>query len=63
MSLAREMADSANVEFSVNSVAERVYREARDDKELDVADKDFSAIYEKIHKESNSDFSKKRRLS
>lgn len=63
MALAKDMAEDANVEFSVNAQAEQVFRNAREDTDLNVADEDFSAVYEKIHKESNSDFSKKRRLS
>jgi len=62
MSLAKAMADEVNVEFSVNAQAEKVFLDARDDAELNVADEDFSAVFEKIHKESNSDFSKRRRL-
>lgn len=62
MSLAKDMADEANVEFSVNAQAEKVFREAREDAELNVADEDFSAVFEKIHKESNNKVSKKRRL-
>ena len=63
MAHAKDMADEANVEFSVNSQAEKLFREAREDSELSVADEDFSAVFEKIHKESRCDFSKKRRLS
>lgn len=63
MALAKDMAEEAHAEFSVNAQAEKVFREARLDAELNVADEDFSAVFEKIHKESNSDFSKKRRLS
>lgn len=63
MALAKQMAEEANVEFSVNAQAEKVFRDAREDDELCVADLDFSAVFEKIHKESNSEFSKKRRLS
>jgi 3-hydroxyisobutyrate dehydrogenase-like beta-hydroxyacid dehydrogenase len=62
MALAKEMAEKAGVEFSVNAQAEKLYSDARQDEELNVADEDFSAIYEKIHKESKSEFSKKRRL-
>ena len=62
MALATEMAQRAGVEFSVIAQAEKVYRDARDDEELNVADEDFSAVYEKIHKDSTSAFSKKRRL-
>lgn len=60
MALAKDMAAKAGVEFSVMAQAEKLFREAREDEELNVADKDFSAIYEKIHKESSSEFSQKR---
>jgi len=43
--------------------AEKVFRAAREDGELNVADEDFSAVFEKIHKESTSEFSKKRRMN
>jgi 3-hydroxyisobutyrate dehydrogenase-like beta-hydroxyacid dehydrogenase len=60
MALACEMAKEAKVEFSVIEQAEKVYKEAREDADLDVADLDFSAVFETIHKKSESDFSKKR---
>jgi 3-hydroxyisobutyrate dehydrogenase-like beta-hydroxyacid dehydrogenase len=60
MALASEMAKRAGVEYSVMDQAEKLYRAARDDPDLNVADEDFSAVYEMIHKESTSDFSKKR---
>lgn len=63
MVLACDMAKNAGVEYSVMEQAEKVFRSARDDSELDLADKDFSAVFEKIHKKSSSDFSKKRRLN
>ena len=63
MALASDMAKAAGVEFSVMDSAEKLLRAARDDEALKVADEDISAVFEKIHKESNSDFSKKRRLS
>lgn len=62
MALACDMAKAAGVEYSVMDQAEKVFRGARDDDELKVSDEDFSAVYEKIHKESTSEFSKKRRL-
>lgn len=55
------MAKKAGVEYSVMDQAEKLYREAREDKDLNVADEDFSAVFEKIHKDSSSDFSKKRK--
>jgi 3-hydroxyisobutyrate dehydrogenase-like beta-hydroxyacid dehydrogenase len=61
MVLACEMAKSAGVEYTVMEQAEKVFRAAREDSDLNVADEDFSAIYEKIHKESTSEFSKKRK--
>jgi 3-hydroxyisobutyrate dehydrogenase-like beta-hydroxyacid dehydrogenase len=60
MALAVAMAKEANVEFSINSQAEKVYKEAREDTDLKIADEDFSAVYETIHKKSASEFSKKR---
>lgn len=63
MALAKDMAQKAGVEFSVIDQAEQLFRSAREDDELNVADQDFSAVYEKIHKKSTSDFSKKRRLN
>lgn len=60
MALAKDMADKVSVEFSVMAQAEKLFHEAREDEELNVADEDFSAIYEKIHKESSSQFSQKR---
>lgn len=60
MALASDMAKAAGVEFSVMDQAEKLYRAAREDADLNVADEDFSAVFEKIHKESTSDFSKSR---
>jgi 3-hydroxyisobutyrate dehydrogenase-like beta-hydroxyacid dehydrogenase len=60
MALASEMAKRAGVEYSVMDQAEKLYRAARDDSDLNVADEDFSAVYEIIHKESTNAFSKKR---
>jgi 3-hydroxyisobutyrate dehydrogenase-like beta-hydroxyacid dehydrogenase len=61
MALACDMAKKAGVEYSVMNQAEKLYREAREDKDLNVADEDFSAVFEKIHKDSSSEFSKKRK--
>ena len=61
MALASEMAKRAGVEYTVMDAAEKLFRNARDDTELNTADLDFSAVYEKVHKESTSDFSKKRK--
>jgi len=61
MKLACEMAEANNMEFSITGQAEKIYKEAREDADLNVADEDFSAVYEAIHKKSESEFSKKRR--
>ena len=63
MALATEMAARNKVEYSVMESAEKLYRSAREDSELNVADEDFGAVYGKINKSSDSEFSKKRRLS
>lgn len=60
MALACDMAKNAGVEYSVMEQAEKMFRAAREDADLNVAEEDFSAIFEKIHKESTSEFSKKR---
>mmetsp|Transcript_4813 Transcript_4813/g.7410 ORF Transcript_4813/g.7410 Transcript_4813/m.7410 type:complete len:316 (-) Transcript_4813:3228-4175(-) len=60
MALACAMAKAAGVEYSVMEQAELIFRKAREDEELNVSDNDFSAVFEKIHKESTSDFSKSR---
>jgi 3-hydroxyisobutyrate dehydrogenase-like beta-hydroxyacid dehydrogenase len=62
MALACDMAKTAGVEYSVMDQAEKMFKAAREDSELNVADADFSAVFEKIHKESSSEFSKKRKL-
>lgn len=62
MLLASEMAKKAGVEYSVMDKAEQLFARAREDAELNVADEDFSAVFEQIHKSSTSEFSKKRRL-
>jgi 3-hydroxyisobutyrate dehydrogenase-like beta-hydroxyacid dehydrogenase len=61
MKLASDMAKAANVEFSVMDKAEELFSKARNDEELKVADEDFSAVFEQIHKESEGEFSKKRK--
>mmetsp|Transcript_8974 Transcript_8974/g.20738 ORF Transcript_8974/g.20738 Transcript_8974/m.20738 type:complete len:318 (+) Transcript_8974:381-1334(+) len=63
MALATEMAKKAGVEFSVIEQGEKIFAAAKEDAELDVADQDFSAVFEKVHKESTSEVSKKRRTS
>lgn len=62
MALACDMAKEAGVEYSVMETAEQLFRSAREDDDLKVADEDFSAVFEKIHKESTSEFSKKRKI-
>uniref|UniRef100_A0A7S4HMS0 6-phosphogluconate dehydrogenase NADP-binding domain-containing protein n=2 Tax=Odontella aurita TaxID=265563 RepID=A0A7S4HMS0_9STRA len=51
MKLASDMAAKAGVEYGVMDKAEELFRAAREDKELNVADQDFSAVFEKIKKE------------
>jgi len=63
MKLASDMAKAAGVEFTVNDKAEELFAKARSDEELNVADQDFSAVFEIVHKESSGDFSKKRKRS
>jgi len=60
MALACDMAKRAGAEYSVMEKAEELFRAAREDMDLNVADEDFSAVFEKIHKDSTSDFSKNR---
>lgn len=62
MKLAVDAAKSVGVEYSVTKMAEELFRKAREDEDLNVAELDFSAVFEKIHKDSNSDYSKKRKL-
>jgi 3-hydroxyisobutyrate dehydrogenase-like beta-hydroxyacid dehydrogenase len=52
MTLASNLANNAGVEFSVIHQAEELFRVAGEDAELAVADEDFSAIYEKVRKDS-----------
>lgn len=54
MDLACSMAKTYGVEYSIIGQAEQIYRAAREDKDLNVADEDFSAVYEKIQKESGT---------
>ena len=61
MKLASDMAKNAGVEFTVMDKAEELYKSAREDEDLNVADEDFSAVFELIHKKSSGDFSKKRK--
>lgn len=61
MKLASDMAKAANVEYSVMNSAEELFKRARGDEDLNVADQDFSAVFERIHKESDGPFSKKRK--
>jgi 3-hydroxyisobutyrate dehydrogenase-like beta-hydroxyacid dehydrogenase len=61
MKLASDMAKNAGVEYSVMDTAEALFAKARDDMELNVADLDFSAVFECVHKESTGEYSQKRR--
>ncbi|KAL7529253.1 hypothetical protein ACHAWF_002902 [Thalassiosira exigua] len=61
MKLAVDMAREAGVENAVTRSAEELFRRAREDGELGVAEEDFSAVFERVHKESKSDYSKKRK--
>ncbi|GKY99264.1 hypothetical protein MPSEU_000881500 [Mayamaea pseudoterrestris] len=54
MALACDMAKKANVEYSVMESAEKLYRNARKDEALGVADEDFSAVYEQIKKKQRT---------
>lgn len=63
MTLAKGMAEAAGVEYSVMNQAESLMVAATADSELNIADEDFSAVFEKIHMESTSEFSKKRKAS
>jgi 3-hydroxyisobutyrate dehydrogenase-like beta-hydroxyacid dehydrogenase len=60
MALAKAMAQEAGVEYSVMDSAEKLFRATREDDELNVAEDDFSAVFEKILKESTSQYAKKR---
>lgn len=62
MALASAMAKEAGVEYSVMDQAEVLFRAARTDEEMKLADLDFSAVFEKIHEQSTNDFSKKRKV-
>ena len=53
IALACLMADSSGSEYSVISAAESLFRLSMNDPDLSVADEDFSAIYEKISKDSS----------
>ena len=61
MKLACDMAREAGVAYGVTENAENTFRDVRGDKELDVAEDDFSAVFEGVHKASKSEFSKKRK--
>jgi len=60
MTLAKNMAEVAGVEYSVMNQAEAMLRAACDDTALEIADEDFSAVFEKVHKDSTSEYSKRR---
>jgi 3-hydroxyisobutyrate dehydrogenase-like beta-hydroxyacid dehydrogenase len=61
MTLAKDLATKVGVEYSVMNQAESLFRAATNDSELNIADEDFSSIFELIHKESANDISKKRK--
>ena len=61
MALASAMAKEAGVEYSVMDQAEVLFRAARTDEQMNLADLDFSAVFEKIHEQSTNEFSKKRK--
>jgi 3-hydroxyisobutyrate dehydrogenase-like beta-hydroxyacid dehydrogenase len=61
MKLAVHMAKESGVAYSVTEASEKLFREVRGDKELNVAKEDFSVVFEGIHKASTSNFSKKRK--
>jgi 3-hydroxyisobutyrate dehydrogenase-like beta-hydroxyacid dehydrogenase len=60
MKLASDLAKAAKVEFSVMDAAENLFLQARDNPEINLADMDFSAIFEKVHRKSDSEYSRKR---
>lgn len=60
MALACEMAARNKVEYTIMEQAEKVFKAAREDTDLNVADEDFSAVYEKIHKSSENSHCQKR---
>jgi len=62
LKLAVDMARDAGVACPVTESAEQLFHKARVDAELQVAEQDFSAVLESIHKESKSEFSQKRSL-
>jgi len=63
MALACDMAKDANVEFSVTEQAECIFRKAREDDALDLADLDFSAVVEQVYKETKNEVAQKRNAS
>ena len=50
--LSCEMAESSGTEYIVTSAAESLFRLSMNDADIAVADEDFSAIFEKIFKDS-----------
>jgi hypothetical protein len=59
---AKEMAADAGVEYKTNNAAEDIFKRARDNGDLNLADLDFSAVFEQIHEDSKgkSEYSAKR---
>jgi len=52
MKLASDLAREIGAEYSVMNAAEKIFRNSMEDEVLNVADKDFSAIFEGVKKES-----------
>ena len=63
MQLASAMAQAAGVEYSVMDTAEALFRKARASNDGALADLDFSAVFEQVHADSKSEFSKKRKAA
>jgi 3-hydroxyisobutyrate dehydrogenase-like beta-hydroxyacid dehydrogenase len=61
MKLACDMATAAGSEYSVMQSAEALFAKARESNDGALADLDFSAVFEQIHEDSSTEFSKKRR--
>ncbi|GMH48307.1 hypothetical protein TrLO_g4511 [Triparma laevis f. longispina] len=61
MLLAKELAAKTGVEYKTNNMAESIFKRARES-DLQLADLDFSAVFEQIHEDSkgSNDYSAKR---
>jgi 3-hydroxyisobutyrate dehydrogenase-like beta-hydroxyacid dehydrogenase len=62
MKLAVDMAGDAGVAYSVTECAEKVFRIARADAGLNIAERDFSAVFESIREGSKGEISNTRRM-